>query len=177
MSKTAAVFALLSILNLWNFINCNVTSSSTGTSAGTTQTVVSIPSPPANTTVTNACLHCMCDASSHCQPLSCHLVRPGQYYCGPYLISWAYWSDAGKPQDVENDPYAFEKCLINKECAEQTIRNYMDRYARDCNNDGQINCEDFAKIHKSGPFGCNASWIEETNYFKTLKTCIIQIAP
>lgn len=94
------------------------------------------------------CLDCICQASSGCkQNIQCHNNGNGQYYCGPYQISWAYWSDAGKPGDAgfAND---FEQCLVKKSCSEATIRGYMKKYANDCNGDGHVDCLDYAAIHK-----------------------------
>ncbi|KAJ6224487.1 hypothetical protein RDWZM_003032 [Blomia tropicalis] len=97
------------------------------------------------------CLQCMCHASSGCKAaIRCHNSGNGQYFCGPYQISWAYWADAGKPgyTGFSND---FENCLIDKNCAEATVRGYMAKWANDCNNDGKVDCLDYAAIHKAGP--------------------------
>ncbi|GAB6030931.1 hypothetical protein CHUAL_007757 [Chamberlinius hualienensis] len=132
-----------------------------------------VPAPKPLITVDDACLKCICLASSGCAPRACHLAGPSQYFCGSYLISWAYWADAGKPQDNPHDPHTFEKCLTHNQCAEQTVRAYMAKYGKDCNFDGQINCLDFAKIHKSGPHGCtSAQWVDNTEYWKILTSCV-----
>ena len=65
-------------------------------------------------------------------------------YCGPYLLSWAYWSDGGQP----GGDYA--TCANNKGCAQQAVQGYMNKWERDCNGDGLIDCTDFAAIHKLG---------------------------
>lgn len=41
------------------------------------------------------CLGCLCQASSGCN-LTTPCTTGHQYLCGPFLISWAYWADAGK---------------------------------------------------------------------------------
>lgn len=94
------------------------------------------------------CLNCICHASSDCQAnIKCHNAGPEQYYCGPYQISWAYWADGGKPGNTgQSDD--FEKCLVDKSCAEIAIHGYMNRYGHDCNGDGRLDCFDFAAIHK-----------------------------
>lgn len=60
----------------------------------------------------------------------------------------------------------FEDCLTTKECAEQTMRNYMRKYAQDCNQDGIIDCSDFAILHKTGFRSCKQSSIENSKYWK-----------
>lgn len=47
--------------------------------------------------------------------------------------------DAGKLGDLGNK-FDFEKCLNTKNCAENTIRNYMRKYGQDCDGDGVIDC-------------------------------------
>lgn len=94
------------------------------------------------------CLDCICQASSGCKKnIQCHNSGNGQYYCGPYQISWAYWADAGKPGDAgfAND---FEQCLVKKSCSEAAVRGYMKKYGNDCNGDGHVDCLDYAAIHK-----------------------------
>lgn len=87
------------------------------------------------------CLQCLCQASTGCD-LDKQCVGSN---CGPYLISWPYWADAGR---LGND---YVSCALNPQCAEATVKAYMDKFRRDCNNDGKIDCEDYAIIHKFGP--------------------------
>lgn len=127
---------------------------------------------PVAATVDDACLKCICYASTECKPIACHVAGPSQYFCGPYLISWAYWADAGKPGDDLTNPYAFEACLTNQECAERTIRQYIAKHGKDCTGDNQITCADIARIHKAGPSGCQApNWVDNTDYWKVFLTC------
>ncbi len=87
-------------------------------------------------------------ASSGCDlRTKCHNSGPNAYFCGPYQISWAYWADAGKPGNTGHSQ-DFEYCLNNKHCAEVAVRGYMTKWQKDCNNDGTIDCLDYAAIHK-----------------------------
>ena len=51
------------------------------------------------------CLGCLCEASTSCNStIGCTSAPPGGYFCGPFLISRAYWVDAGKPVLGGDDP-------------------------------------------------------------------------
>ncbi|XP_015371381.1 PREDICTED: uncharacterized protein LOC107167012 [Diuraphis noxia] len=52
---------------------------------------------------------------------------------------------------------AYQKCANDPTCAKQSVISYMHRFAQDCNNDGVIDCYDFAAIHKLGGFGCKGN--------------------
>lgn len=59
---------------------------------------------------------------------------------------------------------AYDNCVNEPFCAARTIQNYMKRYGQDCNNDGKVDCIDYAKIHIFGGYGCQG----ELNYkYKT----------
>ena len=104
-------------------------------------------------------------ASSDCNlDLKCHNTGPNSYHCGPYGISWAYWSDAGKPGDT-GQSQDFEFCLNDKECADQTVIGYMEKYGNDCNEDGVVDCSDYAAIHQTGPNNCHAEWLLNSDYW------------
>lgn len=90
----------------------------------------------------------MCQASSYCN-LTAPCTTGQQYLCGPYLIGFPYWQEAGQPVLDGDDPdgkdgilnfflstqanqyslflsiIAHEHCTSNKACAERTVRNYM----------------------------------------------------
>ncbi len=88
-------------------------------------------------------------------------------YCGPYLISWAYWSDGGKPGGD------YVNCATDRYCSERAVEGYMQKWKNDCNGDGVLDCTDFAIIHKTGPYSCNTSThIYETNYWRLFESCI-----
>ena len=118
-------------------------------------------------TVTNEeisynCLQCLCYASSKCD------VNKGceGAYCGPYLLSWGYWADGGKP---ENE---YATCSKQKSCSENAIQGYMAKWKRDCNHDGKIDCIDFALIHKLGPHGCEKiQALKSTDYWNQFSQC------
>ncbi|XP_054714228.1 lysozyme-like [Uloborus diversus] len=116
------------------------------------------------------CLDCICQASSNCdESLKCH--NAGQsYFCGPYVISWAYWHDGGRPGD-KGRAHDFETCLNNKTCAEQAVKGYMRKYGQDCDRSGQINCYDFARIHKLGFGSCGGLEIQNTDYWEKFEIC------
>ena len=61
--------------------------------------------------LTDDCLHCICLASSECDPgVRCHSVGPVEYYCGPYQLSRQYWIESGSPG--KSDDNAFGECMI-----------------------------------------------------------------
>ncbi|XP_073979731.1 lysozyme 2-like isoform X2 [Rhodnius prolixus] len=105
--------------------------------------------------VSELCLGCICEAASNCnRTLQCN----GDV-CGIFRITWAYWADANKPTlDLDNasDPGAYARCVNEPKCAANTVVSYMNRFAQDCNNDGLVNCWDYARIHKLGGYGCKA---------------------
>nr|CAH0099702.1 unnamed protein product [Daphnia galeata] len=118
------------------------------------------------------CLGCLCQASTGCN-MTIPCTTGQQYLCGPFLISWAYWADAGKFVLANDDPErkgAFEACVQDAVCAGETVRGYMAKFAQDCNGDGVINCDDYAHLHILGGFGCNAP-IDQTPFYKGYLAC------
>lgn len=97
----------------------------------------------------------------------------GKHVCGPYQINWEYWAEAGKPgsrgdlSGLEN----FQMCANNRECADQTVRDYITRWRKDCNEDGVIDCNDYAALHVAGPNQCDASWYAESKYYSDFREC------
>lgn len=147
--------------------------------------------------INNECLECICyvsllfylsyknliqknwsqtfiKASSKCRAsIGCRSDEPGRSICGPYQVDWEYWAEAGKPgnrgdlSNLEN----FQMCLNNRECADQTVREYLKRHRKDCNEDGTIDCNDFAAIHVSGTGQCNAQWYLDSKYYSDFREC------
>ena len=97
----------------------------------------------------------------------------GKFICGPFQVDWEYWSEAGKPgnrpdlSNLEN----FQQCLTNRQCAEETVRGYMAKFRKDCNEDGSIDCNDFAALHIAGPRSCNAQWYLDSQYYADFRSC------
>ncbi|XP_011865733.1 PREDICTED: lysozyme-like [Vollenhovia emeryi] len=116
-------------------------------------------------TVPQNCIGCMCEMSSGCNTtIGCmHDV------CGPFAITWGFWSDAGKPtlndEPVNNDAYS--NCVNEPYCAARTVEKYMFFYGHDCTGDGVVDCHDFVRIHQFGPLGCTRELSEQfENKFK-----------
>ncbi|CAL8138008.1 unnamed protein product [Orchesella dallaii] len=121
--------------------------------------------------ITDECLGCICQASSGCnKDQGCS----DGGVCGPFLITWGFWSDAGKPVlkgTQPNDPAAYSTCVNDMFCASETVRSYSRIFGKDCTGDGAIDCEDFMRIHKFGPGACNSPTIAENKFFKEFEKC------
>ncbi|XP_057665005.1 lysozyme-like [Diorhabda carinulata] len=110
--------------------------------------------------VTQVCLGCICEAISRCNTSS---VCSGDV-CGPFRITWGYWADSGKPTlkgKSPNDPDAYSSCAGDTYCAALSVQGYMKKFQQDCNNDGKIDCDDFALIHTHGGYGCKGNILPE----------------
>ncbi|XP_013140998.1 PREDICTED: lysozyme 2-like [Papilio polytes] len=123
--------------------------------------------------VTEVCLGCLCQAVSGCkQGLQCDGDA-----CGLFRITWAYWADAGKPTidgSSPEAPGAYPTCTNDPGCAARTVQLYMNRFAQDCNGDGQIDCYDYAAIHKLGGYGCKADL--PFKFHNTFNQCLAYVA-
>ncbi|XP_073837092.1 uncharacterized protein [Musca autumnalis] len=109
--------------------------------------------------IMDKCLRCLCKTVSNCSPVKCASKDP----CGVYGISKFYWIDGGKQNAKDNlNDYSTEdaeykdylRCVNNEKCATDTVKSYLKRYQRDCNNDGVIDCQDYIALHVLGPSGC-----------------------
>lgn len=112
--------------------------------------------------ISKSCFNCLCQASTKCE------LNKGcdGAYCGPYLLSWGYWADGGQPG---ND---YVICTKQKYCSERAIKGYMEKWKRDCNGDGIIDCTDYAMIHKLGPHGCaRIQALQGTEYWNQFTQC------
>jgi len=127
--------------------------------------------------ITDECLGCICQASTGCnRDQGCN--EGG--VCGPFLITWGFWSDAGKPAltgTTASDPAAYSTCVNDMFCASETIRGYARTFGKDCNGDGKIDCEDYVRIHKLGPGNCNSPTIAETTFYKEYSKCKAVVNP
>ncbi|XP_013792023.1 lysozyme 2-like [Limulus polyphemus] len=120
--------------------------------------------------VTRECFDCICEAST-----GCNINQGCNTYCGPYLISYAYWIETDQPGRTGNKNLYddFTSCVKKKECAEETIQSYMKIWAKNCVKNKEINCNDVARIHKTGRNGCNGTWFESTQYWRLFQDCYI----
>ncbi|KAG9509297.1 Lysozyme 2 [Fragariocoptes setiger] len=110
------------------------------------------------------CLECMCQAQLGCD-LSARNCRFGNV-CGPYGITSGYWRDAGSPGTE------WITCTRTRECSEQTVRNYMDVYRRDCDFDGRITCFDYAAIHHLGADACQQRQLIADSFWTRFNACL-----
>ncbi|EDW73437.2 uncharacterized protein Dwil_GK16648 [Drosophila willistoni] len=112
------------------------------------------------------CLACIALVATGNKPAKCS----GELNCGIYRISHWYWQDAQQrlPEPLTLD---YEHCVVEDKCAERIVRSYVERYARDCNLDGLIECRDHVMLHLLGPTGClnpNRHW---SIYQERLQMC------
>ncbi len=68
----------------------------------------------------------------------------------------------------------YEECMNDIECSIETVNNYMKKWGRDCDGDGRISCDDYAKIHKAGSYECNSTWISDTPFWSKYKDCYFE---
>lgn len=113
-------------------------------------------------------MECICEASSGC---NMNTKCPNKdANCGPYKIDYAYWYDSGYPNYTGEDD-DFQNCAKDKECSETSVRQYLDKFEKDCNKDLTIDCLDYASIHVRGPESCNDNSMYESKYWKTFTEC------
>ncbi|KAH8402041.1 hypothetical protein KR009_009376 [Drosophila setifemur] len=111
-----------------------------------------------DTPVTELCLNCICEAISGCNATAI-CTSPEKGACGIFRITHAYWVDAGKLTINEEHPDSekgFINCANDPHCAANLVQNYMKKFNQDCNDDGEMDCHDYARIHKLGAYGCQA---------------------
>lgn len=111
----------------------------------------------------STCLRCLCEGLTDCDLTRGCLDE----YCGPFYLSRVYWADAGKvtfPEDSPDRSNAFPDCAKDYPCASRIVTHYMIKYARDCNNDGVVDCLDYAHVHLLGGPGCSATSLDTVNY-------------
>ncbi|XP_067011534.2 uncharacterized protein [Anabrus simplex] len=125
-----------------------------------------------------ACMRCLCVAAS-----GCNLNRGcDDGYCGPFTLSRLYWLDAGQPVLPEDNPareQSFENCAQDYDCAKRVVRAYMSKFKQDCNEDGSVNCDDFAMIHYNGGYKCGTNLTNEfgRKYFNCRPTFVEVMQP
>ncbi|XP_076653917.1 lysozyme [Halictus rubicundus] len=120
-------------------------------------------------TISKTCFGCICEAASGCNVT----IGCDENVCGPFRITWGYWADAGKPK-LEGAAVSvgdgFQQCVSDSYCAARTVQGYMEKFAQDCNGDGNINCDDFLRIHRLGGYGCSSPL--NAKYEDTYKRCM-----
>lgn len=134
--------------------------------------------------ISNDCLECICDASSNCDTsVQCISKQREKNRCGLYMISWNQFQDSdisltslmSSPLGSSNDESANERlyydCTTDKLCAERLIHLYIEKYQKDCNGDGKIDCRDIAAIHRVGPDNCNSGKFLSSQYWKDFSIC------
>ncbi|XP_059085568.1 lysozyme 2-like isoform X2 [Tigriopus californicus] len=109
-----------------------------------------------NNNVTDTCLGCICEASSSCNAtIGC---INNNDLCGPFLISKAFWIDAGQctltPNEDPNGKDAYVRCASDIGCSSDILRSYFTRFLKDCNGDRLVTCEDYVMLHKNGGWNC-----------------------
>lgn len=67
---------------------------------------------------------------------------------------------------------AFEECLKDYNCSSRAVEGYMTKHQKDCDDNRIVDCFDFAKIHKAGPYACPAEWLENQPYWTNFEDCM-----
>ncbi|XP_021948033.1 lysozyme [Folsomia candida] len=125
--------------------------------------------------ISDECLGCICHASSGCNK---NQGCTDGGVCGPFLLTWPFWADAGKLMIKGSNPTnAYSDCSNDLYCAAESVRSYARKYAKDCNQDGIIDCEDFARIHKNGPGACGDLQLLQTEYYQKFAQCKAKVNP
>ena len=126
------------------------------------------PDKPPVIEMSSECMECICEAASGCNlEAKCTglpLDETGRT-CGPFQLSSNYWRLGGR---IGGD---FETCVTEKECAEKTVTRFIQRMAFDCNEDGVVDCLDYAAIHRAGPKSCNTQWLSESTFWNSFEQC------
>ncbi|GAB1869305.1 lysozyme [Camponotus japonicus] len=119
--------------------------------------------------VSKVCLGCICEVTSGCNAS----IGCSDAVCGPFAITWGYWSDGGKPT-LNDEPSttdgAYPRCVNDHFCAARAIQGYMAKFGQDCTGNGVIDCDDYLRIHRLGAYGCTAPL--DNKYEKRYKLCM-----
>ncbi|XP_063243384.1 lysozyme-like isoform X2 [Bacillus rossius redtenbacheri] len=125
------------------------------------------------TLLDDICMNCICEATSGCDMMSPE-AGCNNDTCGLYALPKVYWEDGGRPrvpgEEEEDEDEAYKTCAQDTRCAEAVVHNYMIKYAQDCNHDDDIDCYDYAAIHRKGGFGCRATL--DQKYRLSVDRCI-----
>lgn len=140
---------------------------------GENNSVETVTAKPVVVDITSGCMECICEASSGCN-FDAHCSPGGPDTppsCGPFQLDHNYWRVAGRPGYRGDNRIDFERCASEKECAEETVNRFIRRMSFDCNEDGVVDCLDYASIHRAGPKGCNTQWFLESKYWSDFEQC------
>ncbi|XP_030384991.1 uncharacterized protein LOC115632125 isoform X1 [Scaptodrosophila lebanonensis] len=116
--------------------------------------------------ISKECLYCIARTATDCKPVFCSDNR----MCGIYRISQWYWSDALSYFQWPSTPNINE-CLSDPLCSMEVVRAYIERYSRDCNYDGIVDCRDHILLHLKGPSGCLNGALGSL-YESRMETCL-----
>ena len=131
--------------------------------------LVAVAAAQAQDLVSWKCIGCICEASSECNTqLGCE-----NGFCGPFRISNAFFIDSEIAKEPNFAQYNFQSCTLDPFCSAAAIRKYMAKYPRDCDNNQQQTCADFALVHKLGPDGCtNTQRVYDSEYWRRFTACL-----
>lgn len=137
--------------------------------------------------IPSECLDCICDASSNCDStVQCISKQREKNRCGLYMISWNQYKESdialttlmssltsshSSSKNEDLDEKLYHDCSTDKNCAEKLIHLYIEKYSKDCNNDGKIDCYDIAAIHRVGPDQCNSNKFLGSQYWRDFSHC------
>ncbi|XP_032519140.2 lysozyme-like [Danaus plexippus] len=99
--------------------------------------------------ITRGCFRCLCHVYTYCTISN----ECGEEYCGPFHISKSYWIEAGNITLEGDDPdrkNAWKDCANDYFCAQDIMKGYLQKFSKDCNSDGMINCYDILTINSNG---------------------------
>ncbi|XP_069675917.1 invertebrate-type lysozyme 6-like [Periplaneta americana] len=135
---------------------------------GTTWSLLLLRGDP-NALDMEVCMGCICEATTNCN-LTIGCTRG---LCGPFLVSRIYWDEAGRPVlpgDHPSNRGAYHRCVTEPYCAATAVRRYLGKYAQDCDKNGRVDCDDYAKIHYMGGRQCRAN-MQHLGYYKVFREC------
>ena len=105
---------------------------------------------PRGADISKTCLRCICAARLCDWQAGC---QGGA--CGGYRITEPYFNHSNVTRDVPlYRERTFETCTVDPQCAITVVRLYMRTLATDCDQSGDIDCDDMMLTHFYGIEGC-----------------------
>lgn len=86
------------------------------------------------------------------------------------MLNRFFWTEAGRPTG-RGEPGSFEQCALDRSCSELTVRSYVNRHQVDCNEDGVLDCLDFAAMTRLGKAACNLQSLLDSTYWNKFQQC------